>query len=145
MLGSLLALLCKLAKWWLLDIFTEYNIITMYRNAYFYTQSIKLSVRAARRLSTKSKAITIYVHKINTIKCDRIWEKGPFEFSCYSRIFILKRLYLRNHSSYELETWYKRILLHLLWIPSHAHFLCSKNRRFTPVFGASSLGIGGLL
>ena len=39
------------------------------------------------------------------------------------RIFILKRLYLWNHSSYELQTWHEYssiILLYSLGIPSPA-------------------------
>ena len=46
------------------------------------------------------------------------------DLSC---ICIFKHLYLRNHSSYELETWHKHysiILLHSLWIASSAHFRC---------------------
>ena len=64
----------------------------------------------------------------------------------YFRIFILKRFYLRNHSSSELEAWHKYssiIQLHSLRIASHAHFLCGRgracmliafeNRRFMPL------------
>ena len=73
-----------------------------------------------------------------------------------SRIFILKCLYLWNHSSYELQTWYEYsyiILLHLLQITSSTHIqfgrvstlIAFKNRHFTPHFGGSPLGTGGLL
>ena len=77
--------------------------------------------------------------------------------SRYSRIFILKRLYLWNHSSYELQTWHEYssiILLHSLQIADPAHFRCGRsarasiafeNRRFMPHFGGSPLGTGGLL
>ena len=81
--------------------------------------------------------------------------------SCYSQIFILKRLYLWSRSSYELETWrehFSIILLHLLGIPSHAHFRCRwgeharqsrskiiENHRFMPLFGGLLLRTGGLL
>ena len=52
--------------------------------------------------------------------------------SRYSRIFILKRLYLWSHSSYELELWYEYcsiILLHSQGIPSPAHFLYGRGAR----------------
>ena len=48
------------------------------------------------------------------------------------RIFILKRLYLWNHSSYELQTWHEYsyiILLHSLQIASPAHIRCGRGER----------------
>ena len=74
-----------------------------------------------------------------------------------SRILILKRLYLWNHSSYELQTWHEYsfiVLLHSLPMTSPAHFRCGQgerasiafeNRCFMPCFGGSLLGTGGLL
>ena len=52
--------------------------------------------------------------------------------SRYSRTFILKRLYLCNHSSYELQTWHEHssiILLHSLQIAGPAHFRCGRGGR----------------
>ena len=49
-----------------------------------------------------------------------------------SQIFILKRLYLWNHSSYELQTWHEYsyiILLHSLQIASPAHIRCGRGER----------------
>ena len=76
-----------------------------------------------------------------------------------SRIFILKRLYLWNHSSYELETWQEYsfiILLYTLaanceprpfpmWAGRARALIAFENRRFMPRFGGSLLGTGGLL
>ena len=49
------------------------------------------------------------------MKFDRIWEKGPLHIS---RIFILKCLYLWNHSNYELQTWHECSAIILLEISS---------------------------
>ena len=59
-----------------------------------------------------------------TQKYDRIIIKGTILH--VFQIFILKHLYLWNHSSYELETWNGSsiILLHWLGIPGPAHFQC---------------------
>jgi hypothetical protein len=58
------------------------------------------------------------------LQCDRIWEKGAL-CVCICRNFVLKRLYLWNHSSYEPETWHEyssMILQHSLRFRSPAHF-----------------------
>jgi hypothetical protein len=72
--------------------------------------------------------------------------------SRYSRIFILKRLYLSNHGSYELESWHEYSSTILtrnseplplpVWAGRASVF---ENRRFMPLFGGSPLVIGGLL
>ena len=72
------------------------------------------------------------------LKTWHLWQdlrKGTI--SRYSRIFILKRLYLRNHSSYELQTWHKYssiILLHSLQIAGPAHFRCGRGARVDRVW-----------